>query len=165
VYCGQLQGFGNYYEILTELCYYNYFRVFPALDAELVEYEVQTVNPSYLWDRLPLATNLNELTPVDGGYGFGTMMVVLQSSQQETSFVFALPERVIFDAANGQKQYALFLQKQAGIGVEQVHIVVTLPAGSTLVRSSIPPTTVEDNTLTWDLSPLRDVELNVFFTP
>lgn len=151
-YSGELR-----YQDMLDACLYNFVRVYPAAGSQLMSGSSHPINGTLTitgesFDGTPIVAEESPLY-------FGNFFIVTPSTALQNSYQYSLPNDVVRDNV-----YQLYLQKQAGVGTEQVRVEVTVPTGST-IQSTSPTAPINDNTAIFDFPFDRDVTLEVQFTP
>lgn len=138
--CHQIQSLeGTGYQPLIEQCYWNYLRVYTAADARLLAFEAQAISRDWLLTGIALPPQVDVLGRLDGGYGFGTLLVVPPGVTREASLTLALPGDVLQLSPDGWR-YTLRIQKQPGTVGVPLMLTLLLPEGSGDPDASLPLT-------------------------
>ena len=122
---------GKDYDNLIDQCYWNYFRVYTQEDTLLLDATPHAVPDSQMISGNPVPARVDILGMFDGGYGFGTMMVIPTNSSLKTVFKLGLPTSVlkIGDGIN-LATYSLRIQKQPGTRNIPLALKIRLPEGA-----------------------------------
>lgn len=151
------------YAGLIKQCYWNYLRVYTQEGTKLIDATAHTVPGDWMITGRSVPAQVDELSELDGGYGFGTLFVVPTDSSVRTEFEFGLPIGVaVLDAEKNQITYKLNLQKQAGTMGRQIELTITPPTGYTLIDSN-QPGEWKDARWTTKLTLRTDLELILVF--
>ena len=150
------------YLALTEKCYWNYLRVYAPEGSQLISGPQHLVPGDtwfggYDWNQPSQVS-----TELPGFTTFANFMIIPQSSELTSQYLYHLPPTITQDA--GQfRQYQLHLIKQAGAPAQQVEIQVTIPEGATIASASPDPNRVELDTLHFAITLDRDQWISVTF--
>lgn len=151
-YTGELR-----YQDMLDACLYNFVRIYPANGSTFIDGSVHPTSGELTisgesFDGQPF---IAEESP----FHFGNFFVVSPATTLLNTYQYQLPETVVQDDV-----YRLYLQKQAGVGTQQVHVEVTAPTDST-IQSTTPSVTINGNIAIFDLPFDRDLTFEVVFTP
>lgn len=160
--CRQIQPLeGTGYAPLIAQCYWNYLRVFTAPGTELLNFAAQPIPGQWLLSGIPVAPRVDRLTGLDGGAGFGTLMVVPTNRTIETVFYFDLPDDLLVEA-EGDWTYALRIQKQSGTNGTPLLLTIVLPPGATGVSAS--PQLMDGGAGSWRADLRLDTDQDLWIT-
>ena len=152
---------GRTYDELLDDCYWFYFQLFAPAGATLLQSSQHPVDGNLLASELDWPGQaLSQVDPVSGLTVFANFTLILRQQVQEPFFLYALPQGISQQDAEGIWTYSLLVQKQAGITPLPVQLQIVLPDGMTPVE--IPAgATIDGNLITLNKSLIRD-ELFVF---
>jgi hypothetical protein len=91
---------------------------------------------------------------------FANFLLLAQGQETSLGFHYRLPNDLAL-SAGGQWTYALVVQKQAGTIADLVTVVVTLPAGSTLLAASPAPTSTSGRDIIFEGRLLTDLQVEL----
>jgi len=155
-------GGADYWEMIDR-CYWNYMRIYTPVGSQLLKAAPRAIDAEYLISGRDEPARVVELPPEAGKSVWGTLMLLPHGQTLETSFHYTLPPS-ISEKTDGGRRYHLLLQKQAGTAGNRAQVIVHLPQGSQLVRAFPSPDRIgDDGRLEFDLSLVRDQEIEVFF--
>ena len=125
------------YLTLADQCYWNYLRVYAPAGSQLVESSRHTVPGSTLFSGQTWDATGQRVLEQPGLTTFANFMLVPQASETSAYFRYTLPEGITEDDSGGTF-YRLTVYKQPGTRPEPLRLAVTLPAGATLLETSLP---------------------------
>lgn len=140
-------------------CFWDYVRVLTPTGARIETYTADPIPAGWIiFSPNPYAPQIDAIRE-DGRAGFGIMTVTPPGESREVTMRYTLPESVVTDA-EGTRTYALQVQKQPGIAPAPLHIVVTLPDGTSAVEAT-PEASVSGSQVEWALTLDGDMRLSV----
>lgn len=125
------------YLTLADQCYWNYLRVYVPAGSQLVESSRHTVPGSTLFSGRTWDATAQVVPEQPGLATFANFMLLPQGSEATAFFQYTLPAGVV-ETKDGALVYRLRVYKQPGTRPEALRIAVTLPAGTTLLETSLP---------------------------
>jgi len=125
------------YLTLADQCYWNYLRVYAPAGSQLLDSSRLTVPGNTLFSGRTWDATAQALREQPGLATFANFMLVPQGGEATAFFRYSLPPNVTSSAADGTT-YRLRVQKQPGTRPEALRLAITLPAGATLVDTSLP---------------------------
>ncbi len=102
-----------------------------------------------------------EITQELGRASFGRYFPLPAGTKAQLTFVYRVPE--VVQLRDGQRQYRLYIQKQAGTMAVPLHIDIALPPGAQLREVTLNGQTLEKGTLSIDTDLRVDRELSIQF--
>ncbi len=151
----------NYEEIANQ-CYFNYLRVYAPSGATLTNSTPHTVPTGVMLDGRIRNTSAQTTPEFNDFTTFGTFFMLPRAQSLSSQMEYQLPPSVVQATANGQA-YRLLLFKQAGTPAEPVTVTITLPPNTTFISASIPPSNIDDQTITITLNLSADTLLELFY--
>ena len=136
-------------------CFWNYLRVYIPVVAEDIQLPPIPLHQGSEWliwgyESVDSASLIS--SPRGGQAGLteiGGYLVVEPQTSVTLPLKYRLPFSSIRDIGNNVLQYRLLVQKQPGAPVEPVSILIELPEGGKLVRTSPSPTAQADGWVKW----------------
>ena len=163
--CVQEARYDLTYEGMMNRCYWDYLRLYVPQGARLIEATRNPLPPGGLYRRLSGAgegTGEPDIGPSEKGKEvFGTFFVVPPQESKEIRFAYEQPSSIL--EKDGVHRYSLLIQKQAGTKSLPVQITVELPPGVELVTAEPEPSTVEGNTVRYQLSLATDRRIELIY--
>lgn len=154
------------YEQRMHGCYWDYVRFFVPEGARLLTQEREPLPPGSLLNRYRFAPRWDAGPDVDtverGKVAFGLFFALPPGEQREVGLSWQLPSGVVQQEA-GESRYRLLVQKQSGTPAIPLQVTVTVPPGSSIVGTRPVPTSVQGETMIFDLSLTTDQFIEVAF--
>lgn len=144
------------YTDIANRCYWDYLRVYAPANSQLLDSSQHTIPGESLVRGQTLQNQAQTVQEVAGYTTFSNFFLLPRSQTLTTFISYQLPPQVVQN-----QQYQLLLFKQAGTQAQPWQIVVTLPENKVLTSALPPPTSVEGNTLTWELQMDTNMVLTV----
>ena len=138
------------YGDLIEDCYWNYVRVHAPAGSELVDASRHPIPGEALltredWEGQAVASG----AAATGLAEFSNFVLVPHGGQATVTFTYDLPAGIIH-TVDDTMTYHLAVNKQAGLDAQRLSITVQLPPGRKLLGSTPSPTSIEDNTISFE---------------
>lgn len=152
---------GLTYAALMHQCYYDYLRIYTPIGSVLRAATPHPTPGDYLVRGEPTngqATTLNEEA---GKTVFAQFFVTEYGQTLTTRFEYDLPQ--VARSKDGQHNYMLLIQKQAGAASAPVSLTIALPPGANLLTAKPLPQSVDGNVVTFDLQLDADILLDVTY--
>ncbi len=150
-------------------CYWDYLRIYTPVTASDIQAPPMPLHEGsewLIWGYEP-ADSLSVISsPRVGQSGFteiGGYLGVEPGTSTTIPLQYKLPSAIIREVGGGVLEYRLLIQKQPGVPVEPVSVLVQLPPGATLVRASPTPTAQKGNWVQMDVDLAGDVTFVVDF--
>ena len=151
------------YVELTDRCYWNYVRVYPAAGAVPMEGSRHPLSGDMLTSRKDWPGEVVVSQETGGRLSLANFILLPWGQSRVLSFRFQLPPAVV--AVDGAiHRYRLFLQKQPGTTGSPARVVVQLPAGATLLGTT-PAASLVGDELLFELVLRTDQEIMVEWSP
>ena len=146
-------------------CYWSYLRLYLPAGTKLLRSTPHALpaESTMLGEDIPARTDDLGSEEIHNAQVFGTMTLTPTRTSRATEFEFLLPADVLRQAKqNNLWAYHLKLQKQPGTLARSMSINLRLPAGATLVNTSLPLTN-QHGTWTAQLELRNDLQIEVSF--
>ena len=127
----------DYWEIINR-CYWDYLRVYAPSGSRLKRATPHPLSGKFLLSQQDEPARVDDLPPEMDKTVWGTLLMVPHRATLQTTFQYTLPERVIQKTAEGWR-YTLLVQKQAGTLANELQVILNLPPGSRLVKTTPAP--------------------------
>ena len=159
------------YDVLTNTCYWNYLRIYPAPNSRLIDAPKWPAPANYFIKNQPsdgVAESFTEtFLPDRQVTGFGQLMVIKHGEERETFYKYEINSQLVQKQRDGSYLYRLMLYKQAGTPAQKVTVQVQLPDSAEPVTSlkapiaNLTPTTSYDRVLIFELELREDTTIDV----
>jgi hypothetical protein len=165
--CSQALGYETVWQIRRYEdwmvgCYWNYLRVLAPAGSQLISATAELIPAEWMDSGVGDDGAVHVSTGEAGTTVLGSLLVIPASEKRHKIFRYRLPATVL--ASDTQdSHYRLFLQKQAGIEAVPVSVSIRLPAGASIVSTSVPPATESDQTLSFTFRLDRNQQLDIAF--
>ena len=154
-------SFGN--ERLTNLCHWDYLRVYIPQDSDFRYATRIPVPDEVLLTGEDTSGDVTVQQAEEGPWTtLGVMSVLAPSTSQTRHFLWTLPQDVV-QWQNDEGWYSLRVQKQPGTVGHPLTVQIRLPEGSVLVDASPSPTVVTRDWVIYRGALERDQEFNLHF--
>jgi hypothetical protein len=151
------------YGDLIDDCYWNYLRVYVPAGSELIEASKHPVGAEKLLVSDDWPGTARSFTEASGNVTvFDNFFVLPQGERISSSFTYLLPSGVVMTEGR-EKTYRLFVDKQAGTASVPIQIVVRLPDGTKLLRSSPVPTEVNGQEISFSTELQTDLLFDITY--
>jgi len=150
------------YEQLMQQCYWDYVRVYVPQGARPLRATPNPIPAGLLVTGIGRSGEAEILAPEAGKSVFATFFVLPPGQRAETRMLYQLPADVV-QQTDDALLYRLYIQKQGGKLSVPVQLSLYLPAGSTVIRSSVPYARAADNPghILYQLNLQTDFQLSV----
>jgi hypothetical protein len=164
--CVQGIEFLPFYEQRMHGCYWDYVRFLVPEGARLLTQEREPLPPGSLLNRYRFAPRWDAGPDADtmekGKAAFGLFFALPPGEQRDVGMSWQLPTGVVQQEAD-ESRYRLLVQKQSGTPAIPIRITVTMPPGSIIVGTRPVPTSVQAETVIFDLHLTTDQFIEVTF--
>jgi hypothetical protein len=154
------------YEQRMHGCYWDYVRFLMPEGAHLLTKEREPLPSGSLLNRYRFAPGGDAGPDADqvekGKAAFGLLFALPPGQQREVGMSWQLPAGILQREA-GSWRYRLLVQKQSGTPAIPLQVTVTVPPGANIVGTRPVPTSVQGETLAFDLSLAMDQVVEVEF--
>lgn len=155
---------GAAYDVLMDSCYWNYLRIYAPAGIALQSATRHTAPPEAFynlsgWDR--------EAELIDEVVGLSTIanfFLLARGGEMDTAYTYSVPDVVVDD--NGVQSYQLTVRKQAGARAWPLEVVVSVPAGATIIstHASSSPESLVINGSTVSFNALLETDITLIIT-
>jgi hypothetical protein len=149
------------YEEMMHRCYYDYLRAYVPAGSVLRAATSHPTPGRYLLRGEPDPGQAVTLDDDAGKTVFGQFFVVEYGQTLETRLVYDLPP--VTWMSEGQRHYALLIQKQPGTDGVPILLTVALPPGARLASAAPSPSRIDGETLTFELELAIDVVVEIAY--
>lgn len=135
---------------LLPSCYWNYYRILGPAGVEitnfhLFDFDDRYFHDGYGWHHEP---DLGEIS-ANVSYA-GSLLVLPPKTQTDISYDRSLPDTIVKNE-NGTYEYSLTIQKQPGVSVLPIQLVIIIPQYSDVLSTNADfPIQIEDNQIRVD---------------
>lgn len=151
------------YTDLSDRCYWDYLRVFPAAGAIPLAGSQHPVSGDFLTSGDDWPGDMVVSRDAAGRLSLANFLLLPWGQSQVLSFRYQLPASVV--TVDGDLyRYRLYLQKQPGTGNTPLRVLVRLPSGAELLRTE-PTTAQAGDEIEFDLDLQVDREIVVEWSP
>ena len=154
------------YEQRMHGCYWDYVRFLMPEGAHLLTKEREPLPSGSLLNRYRFAPGGDAGPDADqvekGKAAFGLFFALPPGEQREVDLSWQLPARVVQREGSAWR-YHLLVQKQSGTPAIPLHVTVTVPPGASIVGTRPVPSSVQEETVAFDLSLALDQVIEVTF--
>jgi hypothetical protein len=154
------------YEQRMHGCYWDYVRFLMPEGARLLTKEREPLPSGSLLNRYRFAPRRDAGPGVDvtekGKAAFGLFFALPPGERREVDLSWQLPTGVVQHEA-GEWRYRLLVQKQSGAPAIPLQVTVTVPPGASIVGTRPVPTSVQGESVAFDLSLAADQVVEVEF--
>ncbi len=149
------------YEDLISDCYWNYLRLFVPASSQLVSASEHPLSSDYLLAGNSWPGIARSVDDPAGRYTvFDNFLLLPPGRTDSMTFEYILPS-VLGPGTNGQANYSLAIDKQAGINAYPMRISITVPPGKQIESISPEPISSTDRTLVFELIVDADMKIDV----
>ncbi len=152
------------YEQVSASCYWNYLRVLVPHGSTLTSIRTNAVPDDWMHTGQGDTGTVTISAGAAGSYELSTFLVVPFAETSVTRLDYGLPPAVLSREAHGW-HYRLHWQKQSGREAIPTTLQIRLPAGAGLLSASPAPAHYQDDLLTFDVRPDRDLTVDIVFRP
>ncbi|MFO7540816.1 MAG: DUF4012 domain-containing protein [Chloroflexota bacterium] len=150
------------YEQMVNRCYWNFLRLYTPHGSTLIE---ASRHPAPATAFIHNQAWSGDAYLLDDPSGLTTIANFLLLEWGETAVVhtrYQLPASVI-QTTDGTQAYKLTIYKQGGLPPQPLTVTITLPANAQLVNAEPKPTSVNDQTVTFDTTLASDLQFMVTY--
>jgi hypothetical protein len=152
------------YEKLIHTCYYDYLRLITPRGSQLVKASKLPVPGKYLISGMSTDGKAETfLGDPSRRTVFSQFFVVKYGGQLQTRFEYDLP--MVVNDIDGQKQYTLTIQKQAGASAMPIKVTLTLPDRARLLSTKPSPAAQSGTSLEFYLRLDVDQQIEIVYAP
>jgi hypothetical protein len=161
--CQQDLAYEPNYERLTNLCYWDYLRIYIPQDSDFRNATRIPVPDEMLVTGEGTSGEVTVQQAEEGPWAtLGVMGVLAPSTIQTRYFSWTLPQDVV-EWQNGEGSYSLRVQKQPGTIGHPLTVRIQLPEGSVLVDATPQPTVATQDWVIYRAALVYDREFNLHF--
>jgi hypothetical protein len=160
--CRQEPRYDPVYEGNMERCYWNYLRLVVPAEAQLLTGPKNVVDGQYLLRGRPTTGEIDIAPLSENKASWGQLFLLPPGETLELDYFYTLPPGTARRSEEGWV-YDLYLQKQPGTLEPAVDVVVTLPQGMQLVKSTPEPHSHTDQAIKYSINMRTDQRIQLVY--
>jgi hypothetical protein len=151
---------GPQYLELADECFWNYVRVYTPAGSDLITSSTHIVPAETQYHGRGWHSAAQTVNEFNGWNTFANYFLVPQRESVPVVFSYSLPETVV-RSSNGESEYRLFINHQAGSAAHTARITIHLPTGTTIWQATPSESNAHGNSITFDLFLTQDMAITV----
>jgi hypothetical protein len=160
--CRQEPRYDPVYEDNMQRCYWNYLRLVVPAGAQLLDGPNNVVDGGYLLRGQSTTGEIDVEGLGEKKVSWGQLFLLPPGETLELDYFYSLPPGTARKSDDGW-DYKLYLQKQPGTLAPPVEVIVTLPQGVQLVRSTPVPHSHKGQTITYSFDMRTDEKIQLVY--